>query len=454
MKLSRILALVGALLLGLSTAPAFAQYSAGQVLRASDINNIITRIVALETAGVVPGNGTVTSAKLSGALTMPGAVYIPSGNLGVGTSTPFSRFHVIASVTGAAPAATGTADAAVIARFANVNTALDLGQYASGDMWLQARNYTALGTQFNLALQPNGGNLGVGKVPTTTLDVNGVAQATALALNGVTTTPTIGFFAPSTNNLAFSTAGAEKARIDASGNFGIGKTPTAKLDVNGSIAGSSATITGIVNASGYQQGGTALEQALPAFTGDSGGGGAKGVVPAPAVGDAAAGKYLAAGGTWSTPGQSKIVKQIIYAPNSAGATGTGTIPFDDTIPQITEGTEFMTATIAPTSASSTLIITVTANISQDATAVQMACALYQDANVNALKAVAQYMPNADMYPINFKHVMTAGTTAATTFRVRCGANTATTTRFNGWTSAVRLFGGVMASDITIQEISP
>jgi hypothetical protein len=38
-----------------------------------------------------------------------------------------------------------------------------------------------------------------------------------------------------------------------------------------------------------------------AFTGDSGSGGAAGLVPAPAAGDAAAGKYLDADGTWSAP---------------------------------------------------------------------------------------------------------------------------------------------------------
>jgi hypothetical protein len=37
------------------------------------------------------------------------------------------------------------------------------------------------------------------------------------------------------------------------------------------------------------------------FTGDSGGGGTTGLVPAPAGGDALAGKYLAAGGGWSVP---------------------------------------------------------------------------------------------------------------------------------------------------------
>lgn len=40
---------------------------------------------------------------------------------------------------------------------------------------------------------------------------------------------------------------------------------------------------------------------LPAVVGDSGSGGTKGLVPAPASGDAAAGKYLDAAGTWTNP---------------------------------------------------------------------------------------------------------------------------------------------------------
>lgn len=40
---------------------------------------------------------------------------------------------------------------------------------------------------------------------------------------------------------------------------------------------------------------------LNAMVGDSGAGGTKGLVPAPAAGDAAAGKFLKAGGTWSAP---------------------------------------------------------------------------------------------------------------------------------------------------------
>lgn len=43
---------------------------------------------------------------------------------------------------------------------------------------------------------------------------------------------------------------------------------------------------------------------LPVMVGDSGSGGTKGAVPAPAAGDAAAGYFLKADATWASPGAS------------------------------------------------------------------------------------------------------------------------------------------------------
>jgi hypothetical protein len=51
---------------------------------------------------------------------------------------------------------------------------------------------------------------------------------------------------------------------------------------------------------------------VPAFVGDSGAGGTRGVVPAPAAGDAAAGKVLSAGGGWIPVSTPKTPVQSIY----------------------------------------------------------------------------------------------------------------------------------------------
>jgi hypothetical protein len=66
---------------------------------------------------------------------------------------------------------------------------------------------------------------------------------------------------------------------------------------------------------------TQVTAALDAMVGDSGSGGTKGLVPAPAAGDAAAGKYLDADGTWTVPagggGGSAYGKQDEWVPVEA-----------------------------------------------------------------------------------------------------------------------------------------
>ena len=58
---------------------------------------------------------------------------------------------------------------------------------------------------------------------------------------------------------------------------------------------------------------------LPVMVGDAGAGGVKGAVPAPAAGDAAANKFLSAGGTWATPSGSGAPASASYVVISAEA---------------------------------------------------------------------------------------------------------------------------------------
>ena len=150
----------------------------------------------------------------------------------------------------------------------------------------------------------------------------------------------------------------------------------------------------------------------------------------------------------------KIV-QIVNVTDSTTATGTTLVPPDNTIPQNTEGTEFMTLAITPTNASNKLLIEVvivgSLNIANNATMT----ALFQDSTANALAATMQAARQADVANTTaFNHYMTAGTTSATTFKVRAGPYFSGTYRFNGMaSSAIQLFGGVSSSSITITEIA-
>lgn len=147
-----------------------------------------------------------------------------------------------------------------------------------------------------------------------------------------------------------------------------------------------------------------------------------------------------------------FVVQVVNTQTGAVATGTTIIPWDDTIPQNTEGDQYMTLAITPKSTTNKLKIDVVWHGSSSATN-QIQVALFQDTTANALAAISSYQttPTGGV-ALQFTHYMTAGTTSSTTFKVRAGGGVAGTTSFNGQ-SAVRRLGGVMASSITITEIT-
>lgn len=142
--------------------------------------------------------------------------------------------------------------------------------------------------------------------------------------------------------------------------------------------------------------------------------------------------------------------QVVSTNFSAVATGTTVIPYDDTIPQITEGDQFMTQAITPKSATNRLFIE--AKIYATNSVVQeIIGALFQDATANALAATVQYATTGTgEVQLILTHDMVAGTTSSTTFRTRIGGATASTTTFNGRGGA-RKFGGITLSTIKITE---
>ena len=143
-----------------------------------------------------------------------------------------------------------------------------------------------------------------------------------------------------------------------------------------------------------------------------------------------------------------------HTQTGAVATGTTTLPQDDTIPQNTEGDEYMTLAITPTDSTNKLAIEVVwFGASSDATSGIIAVALFQDSTANALAVgFASREVAANKHAnVAFKHEMTAGTTSSTTFKIRAGLHNAGTTTFNG-TSGSREYGGVIASSIRITEV--
>jgi hypothetical protein len=91
---------------------------------------------------------------------------------GIGTTTPVNKFHIEAAT--ADPASSGSsANGNLRLSGTGATHVLDFGLSSSSTYsWLQARSKSAYGTYYNLVLNPNGGQVGIGTTsPSTTLTV-------------------------------------------------------------------------------------------------------------------------------------------------------------------------------------------------------------------------------------------------------------------------------------------
>jgi hypothetical protein len=145
------------------------------------------------------------------------------------------------------------------------------------------------------------------------------------------------------------------------------------------------------------------------------------------------------------------VVQVVSSLSSAVATGTTTIPLDDTIPQSTEGDQYLSVSITPKSTTNTLVIQVELFLSISVNTSNCIAALFQDSTANALAVGQGFQGTATApVPVFITHTMAAGTTSSTTFKVRAGGTGGTMT-FNGQ-SAARLFGAITKSSIVVTEV--
>lgn len=144
-------------------------------------------------------------------------------------------------------------------------------------------------------------------------------------------------------------------------------------------------------------------------------------------------------------------KQQVRATTTAAATLTTQIPLDDTIPQNTEGDEVITATITPTNASNILLIEFTSTVTSNTSSANCCLALFQDTTAAALSATVCQTNNGGFTAPVLRYYMAAGTTMATTFKIRGGPVAAINMYINS-NSSGRVFGGVSSTVLTVTEI--
>lgn len=155
-----------------------------------------------------------------------------------------------------------------------------------------------------------------------------------------------------------------------------------------------------------------------------------------------------------------VVKQVVYAEiTTSGTFANARIPFDDTLPQNTEGAELLTASITPQSAASFLWVEAQAFVGEDSNLSDgVAAALFRDSAADAVaadfnaydKSWGFLGANIQVGRLHLSRRVASVAAVSTTFKVRIGLNTNDTVRYNG-ANGGRVFGGSLISFLKITE---
>lgn len=147
-----------------------------------------------------------------------------------------------------------------------------------------------------------------------------------------------------------------------------------------------------------------------------------------------------------------IVKSV-YSENSTYTSINAVIPFDDTIPQNTEGSEILSASITPISSSNRIRVRVSLYTGAGANgSVTGVFSVFRDGVANALFATSNY--NDVSYQTNhieFEFYDSPSSVSPITYKVRIGTNVSTDPIVINGTN-LRKFGGVAKCTLVLEEI--
>lgn len=149
------------------------------------------------------------------------------------------------------------------------------------------------------------------------------------------------------------------------------------------------------------------------------------------------------------------VIQRVYAEYTANTSITAVIPGDDTIPQNTEGTQILTASITPLRTTSRVRARFAGFGAPDGVVgVALTAALFRNSGADAIQATIFINFNAtngiDNLVMEFED--SPGATSAQTYNVRVGVQAAGNLRMNG-NSGARLYGGAARSTLVLEELA-
>ncbi len=159
----------------------------------------------------------------------------------------------------------------------------------------------------------------------------------------------------------------------------------------------------------------------------------------------------------SVEGFGKVL-QVVHAQTNEFIAGSTTIPWDDSIPQISEGVSIITLNIQPNNSNSKLLIEATVHATEQSnTSNHIIVAIFENSKSNAIATAVEDSVGDGSYangmittiPLSF--MTTSNTLMPITFELRAGIDGGTININGGNTS--RKLGGTLFSTLTVTEIS-
>lgn len=146
------------------------------------------------------------------------------------------------------------------------------------------------------------------------------------------------------------------------------------------------------------------------------------------------------------------VLQVSEVNSGTHASGTTTIPFDDTSPQNTEGTELFTLSFTPVSSTSTLYFEFSCPYCFNSAAANiMLFALFVDSTADALAVGgSQDQSASNGQNVHFMHKVASASTSARTYKIRFGPHSSGTMYVNGNSTAK--MNGLFKTTLRITEV--
>ncbi len=178
----------------------------------------------------------------------------------------------------------------------------------------------------------------------------------------------------------------------------------------------------------------------------------KGLVPASGGGTA---NFLRADGTFAAPPSGAILQclQNTYVTN---ANLTTAIPYDDTTPTSSEGTQVLSQAITPADNTNKVLCLVflwgTGASGVTSAALFRGTTCINAAAVMSTSTGADVTDNAGAFVLALAFLDSPASASAQTYTVRVGPDTAAVMRLNGTTGA-RRFGGASACTLTLMEVA-